>query len=91
MEQPRGLFKGSICNFYVSKVCKKRVHRNEKMNLPCAFKKCPGSLHITLLLEGRPMPECFMVNWLFDIVVESFGSYETIRCFGCLQFVNSFV
>ena len=37
------------------------------------------------------MPECSMVNWLFDIVVESFGSYQTIRCFGCLQFVSSFV
>ena len=36
------------------------------------------------------MPECTMVNLLFDIVVESFGSYQTIRCFGCLQFVNSF-
>ena len=36
------------------------------------------------------MPECTMVNLLFDIVVESFGSDQTIRCFGCLQFVNSF-
>ena len=36
------------------------------------------------------MPERTMVNLLFDIVVESFGSYQTIRCFGCLQFVNSF-
>ena len=35
------------------------------------------------------MPECSMVNWLLDIVVESFGSYQTIRCFGSLQFFNS--
>ena len=49
MERLRGLFKGSICNFEVSQICKKRVHGNEKMNLPCAFKKCPGSLHFTLL------------------------------------------
>ena len=44
-----------------------------------------------LFMGGRPMPECTMVNLLFDIVVESFGSYQTIRCFGCLQFVSSFV
>ena len=25
----------------MSKICKKRVHGNEKMNLPCAFKKSP--------------------------------------------------
>ena len=53
MEQPSGLFKGSICNFYVSKICKNRVHGNEKMNLPCAFIKCPGSLHFTLLRHVR--------------------------------------
>ena len=35
----------------MSKICKKRVHGNEKINLPCAFKKCPGSLHFTLLME----------------------------------------
>ena len=40
-----------------------------------------------LFMGGRLVPECSMVNWLFDIVVESFGSYV----FGCLQFVNSFV
>ena len=34
---------------------------------------------------------CNMATWLFDIVVESFGSHLTIRCFGCLQFVNSLV
>ena len=28
-----------------------------------------------LFMGGRPMPECSMVNCLFDIVVESFGSY----------------
>ena len=33
----------------MSKICKKRVHGNEKINLPCAFKKCPGSLNFTLL------------------------------------------
>ena len=33
----------------MSKICKKRVHENEKINLTCAFKKCPGSLHLTLL------------------------------------------
>ena len=37
------------------------------------------------------MSECSMINWLLDIVVESFGSYQKIRCFGSLQFVNSFV
>ena len=34
MERPRELFTGSICNFYVSKICKKRVHGNDKKNLP---------------------------------------------------------
>ena len=32
-------------------------------------------------LGGRPMPECSMLNWLFDIVVESSGYYQTARCF----------
>ena len=49
MERPRKLFKGSICNFYVSKICKKRVHGNDKKNLPSDFKKCTGSLHFTLV------------------------------------------
>ena len=42
-------------------------------------------------IGGRPMPEFSMVKWLFDIVVESFRSYQTIRSFGYIQFVNSFV
>ena len=33
----------------MSKICKKRLHGNEKIHLPCAFKKCPGLLHFTLL------------------------------------------
>ena len=33
----------------MSKICKKRVHGNDKKNLPGDFKKCPGSLHFTLL------------------------------------------
>ena len=37
------------------------------------------------------MPECSIVNWLFDLVVESLGSYRTIRYFGCFQFVSSFI
>ena len=45
-----------------------------------------------LFMGGRPMSECSMVNWLFDIVVESFGSFSRQPVvFGCLQFVNSFV
>ena len=30
---------------------KKRVHRNDKKNLPSDFKKCPGSLYFPLLLS----------------------------------------
>ena len=33
----------------MSKICKKRVHGNDKKNLPWDFKRCPGSLHFTLL------------------------------------------
>ena len=33
----------------MSKICKKRVHGNDKKNLPRDFKKCTGSLHFTLL------------------------------------------
>ena len=36
----------------MSKICKKRIPGNEKMNLTCAFKKCPGSLHFTLLTSA---------------------------------------
>ena len=35
----------------MSKICKRRVHGNGKMNLPWAFKKCPRSLHFPLLTE----------------------------------------
>ena len=49
IERPRRLFKGLICNFQMSRICKKRVHGNDKNNLPRAFKKCPGSLYFTLL------------------------------------------
>ena len=35
----------------MSKICKRRVHGNGKMNLPWAFKKCPGLLHFPLLTE----------------------------------------
>ena len=31
------------------KICKKRVHRNDKKIFPWDFKKCPGSLHLPLL------------------------------------------
>ena len=34
----------------MSKICKKRVHGNEKMNLLCAFKKCTGLLRFILLI-----------------------------------------
>ena len=33
----------------MSKTCKKRVHVNDKKNLPSDSKKCPGLLHFTLL------------------------------------------
>ena len=35
-----------------------------------------------LFMGERAMPECSMVSWLLDIAVESFGSYQTIRCLG---------
>ena len=37
----------------MSKICKKRVHGNDKKNLPGDFKKCPGSLHFTLLADDK--------------------------------------
>ena len=49
MEQPSVLFRISSVFFRCQKYVKKRVHGNEKMNLPSDFKKCPGSLHFTLL------------------------------------------
>ena len=33
----------------MSKICKKRVHGNDKKNLPWDFKKCPGLLNFPLL------------------------------------------
>ena len=40
-------------------MCKTRVHGNEKMNLPCAFKKCTGSLHLTpLMSNGENIYKC---------------------------------
>ena len=38
----------------MSKICKKRVRGNDKKTLPWDFKKCPGSLHFTLLIF-RPL------------------------------------
>ena len=37
----------------MSKTCKKRVHGNDKKNLPWDSKKCPGSLHFTLLIKSK--------------------------------------
>ena len=34
----------------MSKVCKKKVHRNLETTLPWALKKCPSSLYFTLLI-----------------------------------------
>ena len=48
---PGDFLKAPFVIFRCQKYVKKRVHRNEKMNLPCAFKKCPGSLHFTLLTQ----------------------------------------
>ena len=36
-------------DFLKSKMCKKKVHGNDKKNLPRDFKKRNGSLHFTLL------------------------------------------
>ena len=47
---PGDFLKAQFVIFRFQKYFKKRVHGNEKMNLPCAFKKCPGSLHFTLLI-----------------------------------------
>ena len=49
VEQPRKLFKASISNFQVSKICEKGYMEMTKKKLPSAFKKFPGSLHFTLL------------------------------------------
>ena len=46
---PGDFLKAQFVIFRCQKYVKKRVHRNEKMNLLCAFKKCSGSLHFTLL------------------------------------------
>ena len=47
---PGDFLKAQFVIFRCQKYVKKRVHGNEKMNLPCVFKKCPESLHFTLLL-----------------------------------------
>ena len=44
---PGDFLKAQFVIFRCQKYVKKRVHGNEKMNLPCAFKKCPGLLHFT--------------------------------------------
>ena len=46
---PGDFLKGQFVIFRCQKYVKKMVHGNEKMNLPCVFKKCPGLLHFTLL------------------------------------------
>ena len=56
----------------MSKICKKRVHRNEKINLPCAFNTCPGSLHFTLL------------TWICQTSCDSFYFGIAIIQFKCL-------
>ena len=46
---PGDFVKAQFVIFSCQKYVKKRVHGNEKINLPCAFKNCPGLLHFTLL------------------------------------------
>ena len=71
----------------MSKICTKRIHGNDKKNLPGDFKKCPGSLHFTLLIfrfelqnEWTP-PQIFFcgyrVFFIFCLNVE--GAHD-IKC-----------
>ena len=46
---PGDFLQAQLVIFRCQKYAKKRVHGNEKMNLSCAFKKCTGSVHFTLL------------------------------------------
>ena len=43
-----------------------------------------------IFMGGRPMPDCPMVNWLFDIVVKSLRSYQMFMETFHFSFVNSF-
>ena len=49
MERPSKAFRVSSIILDVKKNVKKRVHGNDKKNLPSDSKKCPGLLHFTLL------------------------------------------
>ena len=49
----------------MSKICKKRVHGNEKMDLPCAFLECAKSFHFTLLMQDD---ETF-VKWVALLII----------------------
>ena len=49
-------------NFRCQKYVKKRVHGNDKENLPRAPKKCPRSLHFTLLLWCRSRASAVEIN-----------------------------
>ena len=53
LSNPGDFLKAQFVIFRCQKHVKKRVYENEKMKLPCAFGKCPGSLHFTLLLGNR--------------------------------------
>ena len=51
----------------MSKICKKRVHENDKKNLPWLnlndFKKCPGLLHFPLLVESIMWRSIWNSHW----------------------------
>ena len=78
---PRGVF--GTCNLYCRKRWRQVQHISNKFWIRWRKEY--------LFMGGKPIPEYSMVNWLFDMMVESFGSSETMRYVECLLFVDNFV
>ena len=73
----------------MSKICKKRAHGNEKMNLPCAFKKCPGSLHFTPLVckDAVSIPDISMTY----VLNKSLEKYKGLELYSPGGIYNIFI
>ena len=52
----------------MSEICKKKGTWKWEMNLPCAFKKCPGTLHFTLMMGASWELLIKLVKWILRAI-----------------------
>ena len=75
----------------MSKICKKRVHGNDKKNLPWDSKKCTGSLHFTLLVSVSYLDQILerresQTGQVFNFAGIQFRDFVVLKLFAGTKF-----